>query len=132
MSEAVGSGSAFLGFNLDDIPEQEVVDTGEYLLSISADPKVEPTKDGTGQNIIFNLLIKQHRSGEEPTGDLRSVRHWVNLPKESDVESTKNFKLRMLKRFCDAFGITYGATGVQLEGTAGLQGWAILEKVTVD
>jgi hypothetical protein len=108
---------SFLDYDLQNVPELEVLPEGEYELRILA-CEVKTSQAG---NPMVSLSLD---CPAEPNS--KGIHHTIMLPTDADDEKKRNGRLRSLKGFCEAFGInTVG--GITLDDSVvGNTGWAII------
>lgn len=111
---------SLLDLNLTDIPDDLPVPKGEYLIVLR---KTEITKSKkSGDNMIKAMI-------EIDTDDFESVApiwYYMVLPGMQDDLDTLKMKKRKIKRFCEAFSISYNPSGFDLETGWNNSCWAIL------
>lgn len=118
-----------LDLNLENVPELEIVEEGEYELQI--EPKSVSLKESQNGNKYIQARIKI--VGQDNT---YPVFHRMMLPDKEQSEDINMMRKRDIKRFLEAFDLdlkvefTDGKEQL-LKGVKGQKAWAIL-KVTDD
>lgn len=108
---------SFLDMALNDIPELDAVNEGEYQLRImSAEVK-------TSQKTGGNYLSVRFEVADEVAKD---INHVIMLPASTMSEKETIVAKNRLKYFYDAFGVDYSSGSVNLETLPGLTGYALL------
>jgi hypothetical protein len=106
--------------NLDDVPDLGTVPDGTEanLQIISLELKQQKPEKGTGKFIMVGFDI----IGEPNT---KRITHIMMLPAEGDDEKKRNYRLRSIRTFYEAFAIPTSGQ-VNLGDYVGNAGWAIL------
>lgn len=90
--------SSFLGINVSDAKEPVCLPDGEYVVKVH-DAELVPTKKNPNvMQVVLTLSFPQH-----PLAKL--TRDYIQLPAESDDETTQNRKLLRLKALTECFGV---------------------------
>lgn len=85
-------------FDLDNVPEAVAVPEGEYEgVIVDAGEHVGKTSGKTSIRVVLDL------PGE---ANADTIYHYLSLPTMDDDEKTRNRKLRRIKDFLAAFGLT--------------------------
>lgn len=85
-------------FDLDSIPEAAAVSEGEYeALIVDAGEHVGKTSGKTSIRVVLDL------PGE---ANADTIYHYLSLPTPEDDEKSRNRKLRRIKEFLTAFGLS--------------------------
>lgn len=121
--------SAFLDFDLNNIPEPEKLPTDRPVrLKITnvREPKELPA--GKRDQIIVDLNSSDH------AGDYEQVTVWLVFPNADDPVNTKYLLLNRIKEFCDGFGISYtsGKPDLSREALIGKQATCKLKREVRD
>ena len=107
---------SLLDINLDDIKDLELLPEGEYVLEIIK-AEVKENSKKTGNNIMVVCKVLDQ--------DCENVFHYCILPAEGDDETKVNNKKRMLKAFCEAFGLDTGS--IDTDTWVGASAWCALK-----
>ena len=105
-----------LDYALDDIPDLGVVEEGEHLLTVTGVNYTEADKNGN-PFLIINFRI-------ENAPNTKNVSHFIGLPGPNHNEEESQDRLRSLKYFATAFGVSMPINSDEIEGA---QGTAILK-----
>lgn len=85
-------------FDLENLPETSAVSEGEYEAAIiEAGEYVGKTSGKTSIRVVLDL------PGE---ANAETIYHYLSLPTGEDDEKTRNRKLRRIKEFLTAFGLS--------------------------
>lgn len=110
---------SLLDVNLDDYQEPQIAAQGEYEVQLVG---VSDAKEGPkGQ--YYQARLEIIGTDEE----YETVFHNISVPNPDDEKSKKNFKLGLLRNFCEAFQIVGGPNGIDLKDGLGKSAYAILE-----
>jgi len=107
---------SILDYNLTDVPDEQIVPAGEYSVKILS-AKAKTSQAG---NPMIEVAI-----GFPDEVDSRTCFHYITLPSEDDDEGKANGKLRRLREFYDAFGVSYDGP-VDLDLVVGETAYAII------
>jgi len=109
-----------LGVDLDEVPPQHAVPTGEYLLTL-VDCSVEQQKPekGSGKFIKASFEISDDENS-------KLITHVMMLPSSDDKARTIKNRLRNIGDFYKTFKIPSSGT-VRFSDYLGNQGWASLK-----
>lgn len=84
--------------DLENVPELEAVPEGEYEVRImAADTHVSKTSGQTMIKVVLEIV-------GQPNAD--TIYHYITLPQVDDDERKRNGKLRRIKEFLSAFGLS--------------------------
>jgi len=114
---------SFLDYNLDDVPELNAKEDGEYELRIT-DAEIKLNENANSTWFGSDMLIVRFEHIEDPNA--QDVTKVFRLPPKDMNEKEANKLLRQLKYFTSAFGISNMAN---VDDLVGATGWAML-KVT--
>jgi len=104
-----------LNVNFNDVPDViKNIDPGKYLLEVAKVPALEPSKSGTGQNLIIDFRVSTE-------GEFygRSVRDYIFL---------NEFGLVKAKQFIKGCGCSITSDGINTEELLGCKIDALLVK----
>lgn len=109
---------SIINLDLGNVKEPAPVPDGEYLVRVVGIPEVKTAQSGNNYiNVRLELV------GESGAMDVYDS---ITLPgADQTVEANEKRKLR-LKRFCDAFGISYSGGQIDLASAEGAEAVAIL------
>jgi len=112
--------ATFYELNLDDVPEEELIDPseGEVLLEIIS--MRERVSEETGTTWIEATL----KAAEFPDAPL--ITHRLFLPNGKD-DPGSGFKLRRIKDFWLKFELKYDKSKIHYESARGQKAWCILK-----
>lgn len=103
----------FINMNLGNVVEAKPVPPGRYDLVIASAEHTPPKSADKGETIRVSIGIDGH-------SDAPNLTHFLSLPKPGEDSQKSNFKMLMIKRFLEQFGIPYDDTrGFALEDFAG-------------
>lgn len=108
----------FIEQAMDQAHEQDLVPEAEYDLRITQHEVKENSK-GTGDNIMCVIEIENPPEG---VAHPAPIFHYITLVNPSDDAKSKDFKLRMMRRFLEVFSIPFEANGFNdddLDGATG-------------
>lgn len=108
---------AFLDLSLEDVPELEALEEGEYQVQITSAEIGESDKTG-GKYVMLRLEVPAVAESKDFT-------HVLMLPADGDSEKQKIKRLNRLKEAMQAFGYDY-SNGIETEELVGLEAWAYL------
>lgn len=112
-----------LGVDLDTIPAQHAVPSGEYLLTL-ADVSIDKQKPEKGEGKYIKATFEVANDS-----DAKLINEFMMLPKEGDPERRSKNRLRRIGDFYKTFKIP--STGpVRLTNYVGNQGYAALSVET--
>lgn len=110
---------SILDINIADVQEPKPVPDGTFLVRIMGAPEVRQSQSSGNKYINVRLEVV----GEVGAADVYDT---IVLPAE-DASAADNERRKLrLKRFCDAFGISYENGSIDLEAAEGLESYAIL------
>ena len=109
---------SIINLDLGNVQEPTPVPDGEYLVRVVGIPEVKTSQSGNNYiNVRLELV------GESGAMDVYDS---ITLPgADQTVEANEKRKLR-LKRFCDAFGVSYSGGQIDLASAEGAEAVAIL------
>lgn len=107
----------------------------------AVEPK--PVPGGTKYDLVITEQEPHHndKSGKDSIKvtigivgheDAPNIRQFLSLPHQTDTDTTRNFKLLMIKRFLSAFNIPYEDNGFNPEDLPGAKGFIELGLSTTD
>lgn len=102
----------FIPIDLTAAQESKPVPAGRYDLIITAIPEETKTKEKGKPQLVVNLSIVGHDTSP-------NVRHYMGLPAEDDEPRAREFKVLLLRRFCELFSIPFTAQGFDLNDFVG-------------
>lgn len=97
----------FIAAPMADAREDELVPEGEYELTIDSYEEKDGKKEGR-TNLQIMITI------DNPPAETKSpapIFHYLSLPHEDDEPKSASFKLRMMRRFLEAFSIPFEDNG---------------------
>lgn len=89
---------SFVEINLNDAVEPQTVGEGQYTVRVTDRAVANPDKS------FIRVMLSIENSGREFPAP---ISHPIFCPKEDDDKVKFNNKLRSIKTFCKAFGITF-------------------------
>lgn len=102
-------------FDLNSVPETSAVSEGEYeAVIVEAGEHVGKTSGKTSIRVVLDL------PGE---ANADTIYHYLSLPTGDDDEKTRNRKLRRIKEFLSAFGLSQEE---DYSDWTGHQAWALV------
>ena len=108
---------SFLDVSLEDTPQLEAVEEGEYQIQVNR-AKVGEASSGNGKYLLLYCEVPSISESKDFT-------HVLMLPNDQDSEKQKIKKMNRLKDCMDAFSYDY-ADGIETDDLEGLEGWAHL------
>lgn len=109
---------SILNVDIENVEEPKPVPDGEYEMQVIGTPELRTSKAGNPYLNVRLAIV-----GEVGAQDVYDT---ITLPTEDqDPVDNERRKLR-LKRFCDAFGISYDGGNINLEEADGLRASALL------
>lgn len=109
---------SILDYNLDNVPDEQTVEGGEYNVKILS---AQPKDSKAGKPMIALVL------GFTDVPDSKSCFHYLSLPSDGDEQTAINGKLRRLKNFYEAFGVDYSGP-VEMDNLVGETAFAIVDE----
>lgn len=109
---------SFLDVNLEDTPELEALEEGEYKVQINK-AEVGESSTGSGKYLLLRLEVPT-----EPTS--KGFTDVMMLDDPSQDEKTNIRRLNRLKRALKAYGYDF-SSGIETEDLEGLEAWAYLK-----
>lgn len=97
---------SFIQLNLTDTQEAKIAPKGRYKLRIVGVEERSKDNEVSGRTVQIEFV-------EYP--DYQNIRHILSFPLRNDEDSKTKTKMRMLRRFLEAFRIPYDANGFQDE-----------------
>lgn len=107
---------SLLNLNLNDVPDEKVVEPGEYQLVVTKAEVKTSTNSGNEMIAVFFNIV-----GET---DAKMVADYLVLPTKGSDQNNK--RLRDIKSFCLACGVDISG-GINVEEFKGKQPWANLK-----
>lgn len=102
-------------FDFDNLPETSAVSEGEYeALIVDAGEHTGKTSGKTSIRVVLDL------PGE---ANAETIYHYLSLPTGDDDEKTRNRKLRRIKEFLNAFGLS---SDEDYSDWVGRKAWALV------
>lgn len=102
-------------FDLENVPDLQAVPEGEYEVRImEAADHVSKTSGNNMIRLVLEIV-------GEPNSD--AIYHYITLPQFDDDERKKNAKLRRIKEFLSAFGLSQQS---DYEDWIGQVSWALI------
>ena len=105
---------AFINSAIKDAREQQVVPEAEYDLRIQQAEIKDSKSKADRQNVEVMVLIE---SAEYPNA--APIFHYLSIVHDDDDQKTKDFKLRMQRRFLELFKIPFEDNGFDTDDFAG-------------
>jgi hypothetical protein len=103
---------SFIAVNLTEAVESRPVPAGRYDVTINSIPEETLTKEKKIPQLVVTLDILGHDNAPQ-------VRHYMSIPQQDDEPKKFSFKVLLLRRFCEAFGIPFDAEGFNLDDFVG-------------
>lgn len=98
---------AFINVDFNEVPDDfKTVEPGTYNLEISSIPEIQPTKDGSSQNLVVDFQV-----ADEGEFKGRKMKEWFYLGNELGLIKAKKFLI--------ACGVTPGPEGINTEELMG-------------
>lgn len=108
----------FIQAPIADATEDELVPEAEYELRIAA--VTEKDSKGTGKPMLEVLIEITNPPAEVRTP--APVFHYVSLPHEDDEPKALQYKLRMIRRLLEVFGVAFEDNGFDSDDLLGATG----------
>lgn len=103
---------SFIPLDLTGAVESKPVPAGRYDLVITGIPEEVKTKEKGKPQLAVSIAINGHDTAP-------NVRHYLGLPAPDDEPKSRDFKILLLRRFCELFAIPFTAQGFDLNDFAG-------------
>lgn len=110
---------SLIQFNIDEVQDLVVLPEGEHQVSILSAELYQKAGELVKQSIKLTF-----KALNEPNAQL--INEFLSLPNNQDDETSRGFKERRIKSFCQCFQVDLSGGGIQLETLPGLTGFVIL------